>query len=54
MDLNQGYQELMIELLMPAMWIQEVMTMCAEWLTHFPQCQTVLLEHEPMQAPGLV
>jgi hypothetical protein len=24
MDLNQGCQELMIELLMPAMWIQEV------------------------------
>jgi len=48
-------QKLMIEMLMPAMWIQEeVVTMCAGRRTRSPLFQTVLLEHEPRQAPDLV
>ena len=39
---------------MLAMWIQEMTTIYAERLTHFPLSQTVPWEYEPRQAPGLV
>ena len=45
MDLDQGFQELLIELPNAGDVDTKVMTMCAERLTHFLLSQTVLLEY---------